>query len=879
MKIKGVYTQPNHMSEVPEGALSLATNCVHDRDSLLEPRRGLKRYGDAVGGGSAAIRRIFSYQNTLLAHFGSTLKRDNGDGTWTAYSGTFAEPAAGFRVRDAQSNKNLYLTTAAGVKKLDVIGGAFRDAGSPQPLDAVTTLTGSGGFLADDTTVAYRAVLLYEDENENQIVSAPSGRVIVPNSAGGARDVQLQWYLPTGLDTAYAMKIYRSAATAALLDEPSDELQLVLQIQLTSGNISAGYLTTTDVTPDSLRGETLYTSPSQQGIQNQNDQPPFAHDIVLFKNHMLYFNVRSKHRLQTNLIGAGPGALTFVEENGSTTNASAIVTGLDTTDMHVGMRAKASAGIPDEARILTIDSGTQVTLTENATATGARDIEFQDIVEIAGTEYFAASATSLVNHEFEATIDETPATNIELTTLSLVFCVNQDPTNTMVYAFYTSGFEEIPGKFEIVERTIGGASFTADSTSPDSFNAPLPKTSSNSAAENTIMSAKIQQPEAVPLKNKFPAGAEPIRRGLALRDAAFALSDKIYRFFGDNETNFDVDVHDSTVKLIAPETAVVFNDSIYCYSDQGVVRITSSGVAVVSRAIEDDLQRVSSDLFSQFPDTAFGVGYESARRYILFVPDEVSDSTATKAWIFNAFTNSWTGPWQMSRTAGFVNPADDKLYLGDEDFSAIFQERKTFSRLDYADEEFETTIVSSSSTTVTLSSTADVEVGYLLKQDFREALVTEVTDGTTLEVDSEIEWEAGDALAIQPIETEAKWVPLIGGNPVMMKHWQYAHLIFRDADFANLDMSFATDFSPQNETITLFARDLEGAWGAAPFGSIPWGVPQRGEQVLRAQTPIDRSRSHWLVISVQASAVFSSFKIAGLNVDYLETSERFAQTT
>ncbi len=60
-----------------------------------------------------------------------------------------------------------------------------------------------------------------------------------------------------------------------------------------------------------------------------------------------------------------------ISRAGTTTNTSPIITGISTTaDFVVGMHLKGS-GIPVNAKILTIDSGTQITMTVNATASAS----------------------------------------------------------------------------------------------------------------------------------------------------------------------------------------------------------------------------------------------------------------------------------------------------------------------------------------------------------------------------------------------------------------------------------------------------------------------------------------------------------------------------
>lgn len=865
LKIAGVFTNPNRFSAVPPGALIEAANTVIDSPSILEPRRGFRRDGDALTGGATDIRRVFNYGGTLLAHYGGTLSYRDGD-AWIAYDGTFGE--TDYRVRDAQANRNLYLTTDDGVRVLDDVEGEWRRAGIPRPLDGVGALSGVSGFLAADTAVGYRAILYRTDANDNEKKSAPSQRLIVPNDAAGDRDVSLTFYLPAGLDDSYGMRIYRSVATAAAADEPSDDMQLALEFSLTDADISTGSVTVIDSTPEELRGAYLYTSPSQETIANQNDEPPFAADICLFNQHLVYINVRSKHRLHLQLIGAGPGGLTFVEDNGTTTDESPIITGLaDTSDLHEGMKAKAATGIPDTARILSIDSATQVTLTEDATASGARDIEFQDIIEIAGTEYFAATATDLAEHEFEATIDDTPATNIELTSLSLIFAVNQDPTGESVYGYYTTGYNDLPGLMQFEEREIGGAAFTAVSTAGDSWAPALTSalSSSNSAAANTVMFSKPGEPEAVPLKNKQKAGDDTLRRGLALSDAVYLLGDQVWRMTGTSVDNFSIDIHDATVKLLAPETAVVFNNRIYAVTTAGVVEISATGAEIISNPIQDDLDRITSDLFTQFPDTAFACGYDTASRYCLWVPDDVSDESPTKAWVYNPQTRAWTS-WTRPACAAVVNRSNDKLQIADFDLGYLYQERKSFARTDYADEEFARTIISVDGDEITVDDTADIEAGFLLVQDFRESLVLEVVDGTTVIVEDEFDWDADTATFYQPIVSRVRWAPFDGGNPAILHVWKEAGIVFENADFDELTAEFSTDLIPVTSEVTLHAKDNGGGWGVFPFGDAAWGLPVRGEQVVRTLIPKNHRRSHWLNVALEFSGVYGNYRLAGIGV-------------
>jgi hypothetical protein len=64
-----------------------------------------------------------------------------------------------------------------------------------------------------------------------------------------------------------------------------------------------------------------------------------------------------------------------VTQTGTTVSGSPIVTGLTTSALR-GAVAVAGSGIPDGAYVLSIDSATQVTLTQNATASASVPIDF-----------------------------------------------------------------------------------------------------------------------------------------------------------------------------------------------------------------------------------------------------------------------------------------------------------------------------------------------------------------------------------------------------------------------------------------------------------------------------------------------------------------------
>lgn len=245
--------------------------------------------------------------------------------------------------------------------------------------------------------------------------------------------------------------------------------------------------------------------------------------------------------------------------------------------------------------------------------------------------------------------------------------------------------------------------------------------SDNNAAPNRLAFSKISQPEAVPISNFLDVGSKDksIMRILALRDNLFCLKeDGIYIVTGSSAPDFSVRLLDNSAILLAPDSAVVLNNLIYALTSQGVVSISESGVSIISRNIEDQIKKVTNANYN-YRYTSFGVGYESDRSYLLWLPELKIDTVATQCYRYNSITNTWTR-WTIASTCGIVNTlGDDKLYLGDALRKYISQERKNLERQDHSDRSFVRTIGADAfdDTEVQISSTIDVSAGDVITQE------------------------------------------------------------------------------------------------------------------------------------------------------------------
>lgn len=1049
LQIRGLYTAPNNLSGIPAGALEEALNLVVNFKNLAESRRGQTQYGDPLVVGAGQVNKLFNYSSSLILNYTNKMAYDSGEGIWVDYSGSYLPPNEETKIRSLEALRNFYFTSSQGIYKLDSLTATPRSAGVVRALGGASSLVGVAGFLDDDSAVAYRMLWGYRDANNNLILGAPSQREIAANSTGHSSDVELTYLIPDTITTEYFYQIYRSNGTVSAADEPSDELQLVIQGNPTDAEITAKSFTVVDSTPYSLMRATLYTSPSQEGIANANIQPPFAVDMDVFKNCAFYANIKQKQTMSLALISVVSPSLGFATCVGDTSNGSPVVDtieqtanvviqdltytaatpgpngnlvsviytgggtagsevvtvvgtgisiqlqsgvstatqvktafdasapalalatvaisgtgsdaqvtvgqtfltgGFDTSFLRKGMRVLGS-GIPLNATIKSVDSSDQITLSANATATASSvSLEIQDRFTIAGVDYWAGSTQDISTNTFLVVSDGTPGTNINDTAINLVALINTSSLNTTIYAYYISALEDLPGQILFEERSIGGAPFVATSTSGSSFsprlsnenlitavsvanptvitsanhglttgelitiyesnstpsingertvtvtgantftipvNVTVPGNtgywvpqdevvqSDNEIRQNRVMISKVSQVEAVPVYRYFDIGSAnfPIQRVVALRDGIFFFkNDGIYRLSGENFESFVVTLLDNTVVLKVPESAVAFNNQVFCFTTQGVCAVSDSGVRIVSVPIENTLLELASEQFTYFSSASFGVAYESARLYMFYTVTEEDDQFATQAFIYNSLTDSWTR-WVMNRTCGIVNTSVNKLFMGQTDTGQILIERKSYTNIDFADEQYDVVIASvESDTQVTLVDASNIVAGMTLVQNMRNAFIEEVS-GNVLTITATNGLTAATAIIYTPIQNRISWSPIDCENPGIVKQLSELTLFFKNAAFREIDAIFSTNISIGTQTVPIRNIGLRG-WGQFPWGGEPWGGQLGGQNVLRTYVPREKQRCHWLGMTLDTNEAFTGFSLQGVSLMFNVMSSR-----
>jgi hypothetical protein len=686
--------------------------------------------------------------------------------------------------------------------------------------------------MSNSVNIAYRIVWGYTDANQNLVLGPPSERIIVGNSSGHTVNTTVTFQIPQGITTSWFYQIYRSGESGSLTDPPNDEMQQTYEANPTSGDLSTGVITITDTTPNTLLQATLYTSPSQGGINNANWRPPFANDIAQYKSYTFYANTRTLHRLFQNLVSSGP-----------------------------------SQGI---------QSGDTVTLTDSAggsfTLTGG-------------------SSENASIGQFQVFSTGNPAIDIQNASQSLIKICNLYPSNTFINAYYMSDFSALPGQILFEKRTLDANYFYINSSRQTCWTPTTPVTtafnrSQNDVFPNALYYSTSLQPEAVPLLNQIFVGSKnvPIDRILPLRDGLIILKqDGVFRLSG-SVAPFTLALLDNTVKILAPNTADVLENQVYFLSDQGVVSASDNGVAILSRPIEQTiLQNTSPNLFPNFKDLAFGIAYNSARRYILSLPITGSDTTCGQQYVYNFITNTWTR-WTRKANCAMVNITDGKLYMGginDPTYGGyVFQERKDFALTDYADEEYNVNITGSSSTggvnTLTLTSTADLHVGYAIQQASIGGLVSNVLsiiDANNVTMDAAITWGTGAAIAYTPINPIITTIQQDCGNAGQLKQISEVSFIFMETNFSTMTANFSSDMSATTYPVTL-TPVAQSSFGNFNWGIPAWGGTSGGQARIRKLVPQPVQRCNWINVQLSTYEAFTSFGLSGLSLQFNSMSSR-----
>jgi len=826
-------------------ACQIADNCVLTRQRMIGNRRGFDYFTAST---SALVDGLFEYQSYLVQHQAdNTLWRgDSSSGTRTQYTGSFVPPSP-YRMDATVGRGSLFFTSTAGPQKLDSITGTPTRSGLTKGLIRSVSPTGTGaGFMSGYSKAAYHVTYLYTDANNQQVRSDVSSRYIVTNntrqtvssltSTGGTAtcttpaahgfstgdtilisgatqsayngsftvtvtssttftyavsgsptspatgtitaekqmNTSVQFVVPWDIPSGAYWEIWRTVTVDASNADPGDTCYLVSRtLNATAAGATATYTDTLD--DATLSGyEALYTNATQEGALQGNARPPVCSALTTYKDYTLYANTALDHQLNEELLA-------------------------------------------------TLVAGDQVIV---STQDGAH-IRY----------YTAAAATNVAALQFAAPSGGlSPSADIAQTVQELCYLISSD-SGGYWYAEYTSGPNDDPGKFRIWARSPLTAGFylTSNSTTPgNKFNPVLPTSgqivvSSDDARKNRVFYSKFQEPDAVPVLNYIDVGRldQAILRVVAVRDAMYVIKEDGIWYLSGLDAPFTLVELDSTCHCIAPATVVMLNNTIFMLANQGVVQVSLSGVSVISFDIEPAIQ-FGALLLSNLATVAHGVGHESERSYILWLPTVSGDTYATQAYVYHAFIQEWTR-WTKPAAAGVALNTNYTLYISSGLENALLKQRKAGDYTDFSDEEISITVTSQSGNVVTATwsnTKFTPTAGLTLHQSGNIAKVTVATlvSGTTwnFTLDRSTTYTAGAATARLPIYAHVRLSPQNCGESGLLKSIYTAAFYLDSNTVTQVAIEAATNEAPLINSYPITAP-ISSGWGSDSWGDVSWG--------------------------------------------------------
>lgn len=819
LKNRGVMTNQNQISALtPEGALTIANNVVIDKDGVIEPARGFDRLADAPVSDAARFDRLVSYQDKIIGHRtdDDSMQYYVTSSGWTQYSGTYANPDDDYARMQFVQAKGNLYFTTSTGVKV-----IDNYAGPVYSTGMPRGLDGVASVTGASGFMGHNHQVAY--------------RVV-----WGSRDSNNNLYLG-----APSQRIIVSNSTGGTRD-------VSLTFTIPSG------ITTSDFFQ-------VYRSNESGGVSTEpNDELQLVYEKNPTGGEITAKSVTFTDSTPFSLMGA------YLYTNAS---QEGIAQANDEPPF-----AKDICVFKDYTFYLNVKTKHQIDI--KLLSVGGSGLVNDDTITINSVVFTGKGSETIASGYFQVVTGGSAAQNIADTAQSLVKVINQYASNTTVYAYYISGYQDLPGQILLVKRTLDDTSFTVTTSRSAAFDLGT-GTSDNEEYANGLMWSKNQAPEHVPAANITYVGSKNYegRRILALRDSLFILKDDgVYRLTGGGGS-WNIDPLDTSTKIIAPDSAVVMNNQIFALCDQGIVTISDIGVQVISRPIEDQIIDLISANYDYLKKLSFGVGYETDRKYYLFTIGDSSDAFPSQAFVYNTFTQAWTIRLKDARS-GFVNRTDDKMYLCNTTDKHVLQERKSLTFRDFIDEEVDGySIVSSSGTSVVLNDVTGLEEGYLLYDSSTVySMITAINAATnTVTVADTKTWPTGAVTIYKSIPCTVEYSVQHFNNPGIMKHFQESALLFRSTSFISGLMSYYTDLSGGYSSTTFNGTYGSDLWGLNAWGSGTWGGLARPKPI-RIFVPREKSRGTLLSVRMQINNAYAMWALNGVSLQYDWVSERTSRS-
>jgi hypothetical protein len=859
-KFFGLYTSSNDPSQVPQSALRVARNVMLTPTRSLITRIGLAFYGSAVGLEANAMYFFKTSTGKLLIAGSTATKVFDTGGSVTTLQTEGVSPASGTpgstittpdvstaQLRMEEAAGSMFIAEKDWVYALDSESGAARIVGCPQALGSkalTTDNTGTvGKYLADGSSVAYRFTWCRRDGYGRLIEGAPSGREVIVNGAGGARNVSIQVHVPPGITTGHFLRIYR---TASIAGTPDENYYLVYeQTGLTSTDIDTNKYTpaVVDVAPDAVLGPALYTNETDgDGTLAANDRPPASKDLCFFDNRMLYSNTTLPSSIVLTLLATNPTGLT-------------------------GTVALANTNT------IVFNDGTARTYTASTAA------------ENIATRTFLLANTG------------SPSRDVRETAMSLCRVINGNHATDGNLAFYDCDDEGEQGRI-LIRRTTASSADVAVTVNANgaAWEPALPTSGStiqslNETAPHRVYYSKPGQPDAVPALNYVDVGVaqKNIRRIIAFGNRVYVFKEEgLFALIptGSDIAPFQVESIDDSVVLFSPNSPALLDDALYFLASQGIVRITKSGAI---ENISGPLQTFAN-IYNNFDFTTNKTAHAYAHRerhlYILNVTTDTDDcfvyDSRLNAWV--TWTVPWAGPGSAPGchipvgygTSGFAG----KLVVADNTAGYVRREWEGVANQDEGD-SFTISSVDATGTLVTLSSATGAtwgtspQVGDTITRNSRVGKITAWNAGTrvaTVDKLTALSLEAGGGAALaRAIAVSVQPALSHLGLPDYVKQVASVTYSFRNYAMYSFTGGVLTESATAVSLSTGGVTVTPNTWSTLLVDEDPLPVAPVTKRIL---VPSAYQRCSYVSPIFEITEAVSHWGLNSITVEFAPTSER-----
>jgi hypothetical protein len=825
----------------PQGAALRAVNVVVDVPDEYTTHRGLEKGtpGDRIWSS------ITVYAGSVIAHSEEegTLARRTG-GAWEEYVGTYNAPPGEVMAFQEHSGA-LFFTSSVGLYRLDGPTATPVLSGLAQGLPGTAALTGSSGFLPEGFTTAYRyswALNVDAEGNERLIESAPSPRLLVnnPTATAASRDVEVTWPIPEDLPEGAYNRTFRADAVPETIS-PTDEVRQVYERAPTDAELAAGSFVFTDSTPDTVKGAGAYFSANTgEGLAQSNYKAPLVHGLASFNDSMFAIAVDGVQRLEMTLLGIGSPTGLVVGQG------LRIIRGLvedeyvaDTTETFPTRFKVFTSGTPAQNIANTVDSLVRAinsrtsgiayafALDTDGTRPGHFLIEARDVAPTEFTvEAFYGGSAWLPRPEgfFVADNATRVGSTVTVTTLIAHGVMADDTINliTNTVAF--------PSGTKVVTATPTATTFEYVEAGPATMElnkqiriVGTPVESDSGTAQNAYAWTKQGEPDHWPLANLAVVGGatDMLWWGAPLDRFLFLGSDAgLFRLQGNARTGFglmDAGVWDSTVSFLGRRNVAVIDGQGYAVAREGLVTWSEGQKPdAVDIPIQDEIRALVAAIPDLVAELGFMVADQSSHRLYVCLPQEASDTAATRCHVLSTRTDAWT---RLTDTfPGF-----------EEGFVAGF------------------------------SPNAGTGVAHFITPE-ASALQGYVLSTRATYTDADYQGPNGEA-----IPAKVTYLPMVAGEPGRFKDWTWTMVFTKDPnadeDTTKLQVCFATEMLPA-ETCQLLP-DVDPVY----TGWEPVQDPVRG---IAWKTIVDKfhQRGKGLTVAVGRAVAQQPLRLMGLEVKH-----------